>query len=485
MSHFPAARRQFLTAIVAIALASVVSEVHSQPSADVELIVTESNVATVPRGTRCTATVADFPDPVRNCRWVVMCGQMVVYGRDNSGFNTCVVDTTGRISVNDSSWTDGDPAFVVSLGGSSASTMRIWTATEALSLGLVPTPTTPEPARGAVSTRRYQVVATSPEWVTREDLGRVVDAHFQPLPGVPRAFDVSMVRQNENQAFRVAFASTMSTTEVHANAQAWIGAGVSVESESSLEYRVYRAWERTMSVAASPDVILNAASIDAAGRYVLTEIVYGYAFETIFRGTREQLRVDASLRLPAGSVGGGVGTTQTGANFWANLLGFVPQGDQPVLVRSEAEVASSFRRSGEPRPILVTYTEIPSRGVPTVDVYLRSIAYDCRRSWDADGSGPEIRVDFTPPNQSVISAPTPTVQDSCSVRFADGLGLVVGRSLRLTMDEPLRVNCHEIDFLQVDSVGAVALWDLPVGESVTRTIANGAATLEFNVRLAE
>lgn len=328
------------------------------------------------------------------------------------------------------------------------------------------------------------LVATAPDDITLDDLGRVYRADFTAVPGASRAFGPDMVRATSNSRFVGSFSATLRMEELAANAQAWGGVvqgGVSAASTDS--YRVYRAWEQASAASMSRDVDLAAQPIPPEARYVLTKIISGYSYEMILRGTESQLRISAGSSIaPGASISGSYGTTATGASFWVNLLGFQPRGDSPILTENPSSVEQSFQRQGDPRPILVEYTEIPGRAPELIDVYVRSITYDCSQSYDGDGSGPEIRVKFSYVADGRTSETVADGrQDECTVSYADGLGLRIARRIRFSPDRALSISFQERDLIEDDILAGYSYYGNTIGPQVRVEVAGGRYVVVLNV----
>ncbi len=72
--------------------------------------------ATVKQGAACSVAVQPLiGDPEHNCRVLVRCGDITLYGEDASGLNECALANGAPVSVDDKDANDGDPELKLRL----------------------------------------------------------------------------------------------------------------------------------------------------------------------------------------------------------------------------------------------------------------------------------------------------------------------------------------------------------------------------------
>lgn len=95
----------------------------------VPFTVATSTVAQAPAASECTADVYRVASRQFNCRIIVRCGRVEVYGSRQGGFGRCGFTPNGGLTFEDQTFDDGDPQLSLRMTPGQPSSLRVVTAT--------------------------------------------------------------------------------------------------------------------------------------------------------------------------------------------------------------------------------------------------------------------------------------------------------------------------------------------------------------------
>jgi hypothetical protein len=258
------------------------------------------------------------------------------------------------------------------------------------------------------------ITAASPVAMSVNDLGMLLDEHFQPVHGADRIIHRPGSAPRTTPGETVSqWVTEVTTSTLEAEARGgWAIFSTEASGSTSTEesYAIYRAYQTSQVHTVAPQSIRNDQVPEGAIWYV-SAVHVGRMYTRACRGTQQALSAEISggVTTPIYSVSGKGGGTSTSerANCSQRMLGFeAMEGREGASLYAEnsADVANNYQASGDERVVLVQYSRVPAGlvPVPKVDssrgytVTLNSAQMPGTKrsgeSWDMFGGAPDISV---------------------------------------------------------------------------------------------
>jgi hypothetical protein len=222
-----------------------------------------------------------------------------------------------------------------------------------------PVDTTPELPSGP----SWSIITPAPEGLTAEDLGRVFDGSFQPLPGVAPIFKPKA--PEAYPGFRHSIALVEDRVTLAAHARSW---GLDSNAFRTRRFASYRALQLANIVAV--DDMQAPRAYPPGSVYYLAKVFYGRSFEARLAGEERAFHAGLAGTFLSGKLEGGIQNfaEKNRLEFTAVGRGLRPKAGKAIYAKLPSEIEENYTTEGSALvPVEVEYRLIPGRPLPKAD----------------------------------------------------------------------------------------------------------------------